>query len=412
MFEPIMLKASRLLKHIYFIVPAVCLLFYFDLVKPGYKSVDLNPHLNYFRDLADAFLHGRLDVINTINDRDLVHFNNKNYLYWPPMPAILYTPLVALFGNQLPDALINSLFGILNVWLIMKIVHQFSEKFQLKLQTKHLVWVGFFWGLGTVHFYMAMEGTVWFISQIMAQTFLFAAVYALLKMKSKYGALLVAGLFFAAAGYTRNNMVFAGFFLVLLYVSMHPRMPWKEWLPKGLVFGLPFIVFSILNAWYNYARFGDYFENGIQYHLMNPYFDANFKQHGYFSTAYLAHNFYVEVLHWPSFKFQFPFILKEEEGFGFMWGSPLFLLLLPAIFLQIRSYKNNYASQAIMHSHRLIRIGCWAAALPIAFVIFCIMGTGWYQFCARYTLDFQFFLLVYLLFSWQVLSVIRSNRHF
>ena len=112
----------------------------------------------------------------------------------------------------------------------------------------------------------------------------------------------------------------------------------------------------------------------------------------------------------PTFNSSFPFIQKEDEGFGFIWGSPLFLLLIPAIVLQIRTYSVGIKGKVAIVSQRLVRMGCWLAALPIAFVIFCIMGTGWYQFCARYTLDFQFFLTVYLLFSWQVLAVIPKIK--
>jgi hypothetical protein len=410
MFEPMLLNEGKTHKHLFWLVPFICLFFYFDWVKPGHKSIDLEPHLNYFRDLADAFLHGRLDVTSTLNDRDLVHFNNKLYLYWPPMPAVVYTPLVALFGPQLPDAFINILFGLLNIWLFMRIVHHLNQQFNLNLHNPHLLWMGFFWGLGTVHFYMSMEGTVWFVSQIMAQTFLFSSVLLLLKSKDKVVPLLLSGLFFAAAAYTRNNMVFVVFFLACLYLAMHPKLSWKNGIGKIIIFGIPFTLFSLLNAWYNYARFGDYFENGIQYHLMNPYFYENFKQNGYFSTYYLSHNFYTEVLHMPTFNSSFPFIQKEDEGFGFIWGSPLFLLLIPAIVLQIRTYSVGIKGEVAIVSQRLVRMGCWLAALPIAFVIFCIMGTGWYQFCARYTLDFQFFLTVYLLFSWQVLSLIPKIK--
>jgi hypothetical protein len=410
MFEPMEMNDNKTNKYIIWLVPFVCIFFYFDWIKPGHKSLDLESHLNYFRDLADAFLHGRLDVKNPLNDRDLVHYNNKLYLYWPPMPAVAYTPLVAIFGTHLPDAFINILFGILNIWLFMKIVLGLNQKFNLNFNTKQLLWVGFFWGLGTVHFYMSMEGTVWFVSQIMAQTFLFSSVVLLLKSKDKVVPLLLSGLFFAAATYTRNNMVFAIFFLACLYLAMHPKLSWKNGIGKTIIFGIPFILFSLLNAWYNYVRFGDYFENGIQYHLMNPYFFENFKQHGYFSTYYLSHNFYTEVVHMPSFTTSFPFIQKEDEGFGFIWGSPLFLILIPAVVLQIRTYKNPIKGNADILSQRIVRIGCWLAALPIAFVIFCIMGTGWYQFCARYTLDFQFFLVIYLLFSWQLLSVIPKIK--
>ncbi|HSU28965.1 MAG TPA: hypothetical protein VLJ68_11315 [Chitinophagaceae bacterium] len=398
-----MLKKLKRPEIVYIVVPVVCLLFYLGILKVGHHHFDLTAHHNYFRHLADAFLHGRLYIVNPPGDWDLVAYHDKYYIYWPPAPALVYMPLVAIFGVNLPDVLISSFFGMINVWLIMKICSLLAKRFSLALTHKHFAWIGIFWGLGTVHFYMSLNGGVWFVSQILAQTFLFSSVYFLLAKKSKFGSLILSGLFFALTAYTRNHLVFSIFFIFFLYMAMHPKMKFKEWMIRGFVFILPFIICSLLNGWYNYARFGNVLENGLAYHLMNPYFVENFKAYGYFSLHYFPYNFFVEVIRPPVVMLHRPWIKSEPEGFGFIWGSPLFLLLIPAFFLSVKHMVQRKMGD---RAARLIKTGSIAATIHIAFVIFTIMGTGWIQFCARYTLDFQFFLVVFLLFSWKDLLVI------
>lgn len=373
------------------------------MLKTGHKHLDLSAHINYFRDLADAFLHGRLNLLNPPATYDLVNFNQKLYLYWPPAPALVYMPLVYLFGLNLPDVLISSLFGMANVWLVMKICASLINKFSLNVSASGIAWIGIFWGLGTVHFYMSKDGSVWFVSQIMALTFLLSSILIFLTKRGLIS-LLTSGLLFGLAAYTRNHLVFSAFFFMFLYFALNPKEKLKTCLKNGTFFIIPFIALSILNLWYNYARFNNVFENGINYHIMHPYFLNNFNQHGYFSYHYIPYNFFVEVLHFPTLLLHSPFIKHEPEGFGFIWGSPLFLLLLPVFVIYIKSW---FGKQVNNSETQLIKTGTIAATIPIALVIFSIMGTGWMQFCARYTLDFQFFLVVFLLFSWQNLIKFR-----
>lgn len=397
-----MIKALRKPYWPYLIVPVFCLLCYMGLIKFGHKHLDLEPHLNYFRDLADAFLHGKLGLINPKTIGDLVLFDGNYYLYWPPVPTLIYVPLVALFGTQLPDALISSLFGMINVWLVMRICNHLSEKYSLELNAKHIIWIGIFWGLGTVHFYMSKEGTIWYVSQIMAQTFLLASVFSLLS-ENRYK-LLISGIFYALAVYTRNHLIFSIIFLFFLYFPLKKAIKIPKIFKDGLLFILPFLICTCLNFWYNYARFGNIIENGIQFHNMAPYFKENYELYGYFSWHYFPHNFFIEVIHFPTLLLHTPFIKHEAEGFGFIWGSPAFLLLFPALFIWM---KKIFIKKSFLTDSTFIQTASLLATIPVALVVFLIMGTGWMQFCARYTLDFQFFLLIFILICWDDLKKIK-----
>ena len=95
-------------------------------VNPTLKASAVNYH-NY---LADAFLHGQLSLrlIPLGSQLDLSLFNQKYYLYWPPLPAILLMPLVALFGVNFSDVIFTLIFAILNVSLVALLVRKVNEK--------------------------------------------------------------------------------------------------------------------------------------------------------------------------------------------------------------------------------------------------------------------------------------------
>ena len=55
----------------------------------------------YFNYLADSFLHGQLHLrLLPPTLHDLSFFHGRYYLYWPPMPAVVLTPFVAVFGGH------------------------------------------------------------------------------------------------------------------------------------------------------------------------------------------------------------------------------------------------------------------------------------------------------------------------
>lgn len=354
---------------------------------------------DYFNNLALSFTQGRLDVTDTREELDLIVFNGKKYLLWPPVPAVILAPLVALFGVDLPDRLINAIIGSLNVFLFLLLFRNLRSRYSLDfLSTNVILALGTFWALGTVHFYMSLSGKVWFISQIMAQTFLLAAIGQMLKRNKSNAAYLLAGLWFGLAVYTRNDLVFSGIFMAaLIYEDCKGKIFNKTFLIRLSIFGLFFIAFSLLNLEYNYLRFGNAFENGANYHLMADRFKLKFEKWGYLSTHYIPHNVYYEVFKMPELTSSPPFIVMDFDGFGLLWVSPLFLLLFPSFFYLIKKIKNGPELATMASNGSLMYAAALITILPIAFTIFTVMGTGELQFGARYTLDFHIFLCLLLL---------------
>ena len=303
----------------YVLVPLLVWIFYSGLIVSNGHFQLLAPHpRNYFKDLAQAFLHGRLNIACPAQSHciDLVFYNNKYYLYWPPVPAFVYMPLVCIFGLQTPDAFINGLFGTLNVFLLLVFIRRFSKRYQIIVSNKTLALLGLCWGLGTVHFYMSMQGSVWFVSQVMAQTFLLLSLNVFLAAKN-YQHYFFSGLYFALACFTRNDLVCVVFFMAALYYTSFRKNLTPFSFKSILFFMALFFVFAALNGWYNCARFGSIFNNGLAYHQMNAHFAENFKTYGFFSWHYIAMNIHREVWQLPPLSHSFPFLATTPKALAF-----------------------------------------------------------------------------------------------
>jgi len=72
--------------------------------------------LDYFVPLADAFLHGRLNILHPPSWlSELVNFRGNYYVVYPPMPAVLLLPFVALFGPSFDQGILSVILGGLGV---------------------------------------------------------------------------------------------------------------------------------------------------------------------------------------------------------------------------------------------------------------------------------------------------------
>ena len=394
-------KILSLLRNPYAWVPALCLLVYALHSGPGPIRYP------YFAELAAAFLRGELHIADPSNTHDLVLFDGRYYLYWPPVPALYFMPLVGLWGEQLSINATGWAFGALNIFLLMHSCRLLSARFGLRLRTIDIAAIGLFWGLGTTHFQLSANSEVWHVSQIMAQTALLGAVVAFLFGRH----LMITGTLFALAVYTRNDLVFAGLFFLALHRALYPQRRGWTLIQHGALFVVPFMIATGLNAWYNWARFGDPTENGLAYHQMSDYFHENFEQHGYFSIHYLPHNFWVEMLRPPAFSRDIPFLGYDPEGFGMLWASPLFFLVLPAGAIWLRRLMGvRGGASGDLRGYWWISGGSLAAAIPIALTIFLVMGTGWMQWGARYTLDFQAFFLFFVVAAWPQMQQWKGTR--
>ncbi|MCX7683405.1 MAG: hypothetical protein N2508_15800, partial [Anaerolineae bacterium] len=115
----------------------------------------LAPHFVY---LAEAFLRGRLDLVHVLSPPyDLTPFAGRWYVSFPPLPALLLVPSVALFGLGVSDIAFSVVVGALDVALFYR-----ALRYLLPAESKWRLWLCVLLGAGTPLWYCAALGSVWY----------------------------------------------------------------------------------------------------------------------------------------------------------------------------------------------------------------------------------------------------------
>lgn len=331
----------------------------------------------YFNYLADAFLHGQLYLrILPPSLHDLSFFNGHYYLYWPPMPAILLMPFVAMFGVGFSDVFLGVVVAAANVAVVAALLRAADRKGLISLGANYRASLVVFFALGTVHVVLALYGKVWFTAQLLGFLLVALAYLCALELNGAFSFLAV-GILMACAMLTRNHLLFAGIWPAYYLLE-------KNWNIRPKVYGyvmlalLPALVAGLLFLGYNLARFGNPFELGISYHRMDAFFLADYQKYGTFNAHYIPVNFYYQYIHYPLLS-----LLRLSPDL--LMGGSLFLLS-PVFFFAFRGAFRERGNPSAW----MLIISILATSVPILL----LMGTGWEQYGPRYTLDFTVPLLL------------------
>jgi len=170
-------RVERLLERVdpamiglFFVVVALGVYYFSDPVRDGY---------NHFVWQADAFLHGRFAISYPVTSGAWVNFYFQDVmplpaapgqlsyalLPFPPLPAVLMMPAVAVFGLATNAQLVGVVIGAINVGLAWRLTSHLTERRSVA------VLATVFFAFGTVHWYAAMLATTWFLAHVVAITF-------------------------------------------------------------------------------------------------------------------------------------------------------------------------------------------------------------------------------------------------
>ena len=324
---------------------------------------------HYFVPLADALLHGRLYVLEKppwLNE--LIPINGRFYVIYPPMPAILLLPQVAISGLKANQTLASVFWGSLNVSLVYLLMRKLTDNRRLQ------IWMVLLFGFGTIHWYLASIGKAWFFAHVTAFFFLTLAVYETFTNQRPF----LIGLLLGASYWSRLPTVLSlPFFLIMLS---------EKWLRKSndpslgninftplLKLGLGVGIFVILNFVYNYIRFGTPFD--IAYSIVAKEYAWVFTE-GLFNISYIPKHLWIFFLKPPVLTSKPPYVMPSLMGMSILITTPAFIY---SIFGGIRNK---------------LALACWSAIIPIALLEFTYGNTGWMQFGYRFAVDFYPFLLV------------------
>ncbi|MBI6545391.1 MAG: hypothetical protein HY692_01270 [Cyanobacteria bacterium NC_groundwater_1444_Ag_S-0.65um_54_12] len=352
-------------------------------------------HFNYHVHLAEAFLQGKLYLLNPPAWlTELAWYQGRPYVYYGPLPSVLLLPLVAIFHESLNLARICTVLGAINVGLVWRLLER------LGCSTKTTAWLTAVFAVGSVQFWVSSYGNTWLFAQLCANCFLLTGALEVLGKRRGW----LIGLVLGSAVLSREACLLAiPCYLILLNL---PR--WRFPSSAGFFVGLS--AWGLAAAWYNWARFGNPLDNGYLYAnqaLWHP-------PHGSFSLHYLITMLPAYFWRGPTFVPHPPFALLTDHGLSLFWTTPVFLLLFPAAnaILQGRAVREATAeaskdetvdsgARPTPHRYqpyrdRTVAVAAWSSLLPMAGLYLLYFWDGWRQFGARYSLDYTPFILIIL----------------
>jgi hypothetical protein len=283
------------------------------------------PHFVY---LADSLLHGQLDNrVAPPNDNDWIRTKDKTYVSFPPFPAILMMPFVALFGLQFNDVLFTLPFAALNVLLMFWVLRMFAREGFSPMGEKENLWLTALFGFGTVNFCSSVVGEVWFTAHVIGLTLTLLYILCATRARRPF----LAGLLLVLAFDTRANLAFtAGYFLLQLFF---PRREDGRFAAGSLLdiakkcawFFFPILIVGGLQMWMNYARFKNAFEFGHSF-IGGPA-GTRIKEHGLYAYHYLEWNLKAMLIKLPTLSGKFPYIGYDPDGMSIFLTTPIFARL-------------------------------------------------------------------------------------
>ena len=333
---------------------------------------------------------------------------------FPPLPALVLLPFVALWGLATNAQLVAAVLGALAVgaawWALGR----------LPVRPRTRIAATLFFGLGTVFWYASMLGTTWYLAHIVAAGLTFLALGVALGADSpaatrslrrwpgpprRWGEPLdprqfAAGFLLGLAATARLTVIFGAPFLVLVGGGGSWR---RRGLSAALGAALPLLAF----AGYNLATTGQLFHPGYEYQYRLEASSYSFL--GYNPAwaiedpRYLPQNLALMLGGLPDllpacppgaarglFDAACPYLVPSPIGMSLLLTSPGWLLALAAL--------RDYGRSRIV-------TGAVIATVLIAVVNLMHFSQGWVQFGYRFSNDFApFGLLLVALGSEQLLE--------
>ena len=362
----------------------------------------VHTQFHFFVPLSEAFLKGRIYVdqmkfelhemipdeeVKTGIYQELVDGQQgKYYVIFPPLPAVIIMPVVAIFGDSTNQSIISMIVASVSVAISFFVFESILD------DNRKVYWMTALYAFGSMLWYHAVVGSGWYFAQVCASPFIWLAVYFTLKKKN----LFFIGSFIGLAYLCRFPAILS--FPFFLYLSSNQWLKVKKVDYTKLLsfFGSMafFVAISLVYNWVRYHHLGHY---GYTLLELRPYNINNEYSYGSYSINYVTRNFKAMLDSFPKISNSFPYLIPNMTSMA-LW------FVFPAILLMIKTpFRNKLAIAS------LLAIIC---VLPSTLLH---GGVGSSQFGYRYALDIMPFLLILIALSikkefllWQKTLIILS----
>ena len=313
----------------------------------------------------------------------------RHFVSFPPMPAVLMLPFVAIWGMSFNDVLFTVVMAAVNMVLAWSLLLQLGRMGLTRLAPRDLGWLLVMFGFGTAHLWCSVLGQVWFTALVVGVTFNLLYVRAVLSRR-----FFLAGAALAFAFAARTPLLYATVFAAAAlffpdgrFVSLRDGRFWRD----GLRFAAMPLVVGLLLMAANYARFERLGEFGHTYLAYGQL--ERIKQWGLFNYHFLSRNLAALFALLPKLQSTAPYVVVSKHGLAIWLTTPAFLYLL---------WPRQRSTSTAVSLHR----SAWATVAAIAASHLFYQNTGWEQFGYRFQMDYLPFLLVLLAMGRDRLSLL------
>jgi hypothetical protein len=355
-------------------------------IDPTQQSID--PHLIL---QAQAWLHGHLDIGVHIHDSIII--NGKVYIIYPPLPALMMLPFVAILGDKFSDVWFTWAFAALNIILLFRTLEVMRvRRITNRTSLENLI-IAITFGFGTIALWLCLGGRIWFTVQTIS---IFGIMITLHSTLSRRWPLATLGV--GMVMLTRTSEVLIG--IVPLIVYLHDlgvrRRIQRQWhfLPQRwpstrelAVTLAPFFVALLIYLVHNELYFGNPLSTGFDIQNQQLYPEIKY---GVINWHYIWPNFVVDFLRWPSFNYVSQFDVNPQTdlvtggiGTSMFFSTPLLLIF---IFTPQGKTPQTW-----------LRNTFWVTTAIMLLTILAYCTAGWSQVGARYL--FPLYPLLFLLLA-------------
>jgi hypothetical protein len=376
---------------------------------------------NHFAHLADAWLHGRHDLRGGApgyaGNNDFAVFEGKTFISFPPFPAMLMLPIVAIAGS--PENFRDAQFIVWLAGIGPAVLFLVLEKLRRTARTTRTeaenLQLALLFAFGTVYFFTAVQGTVWFAAHVVGIGL--AAMFVLYALDAERP--IVAGLLLGCMFLTRTTTLLLGVFFVFELIrvaytrrSLEPLpaegtlgerikktfdgVDWGWFTKRMVLFALPVAGALLLASWMNYQRFHDPRPWAFGHEYLTVGWQVRIRRWGLFSYHFLPRNLGVMLASLP---WRFPpgeVVAAARPPFVISGHGLALWFTTPFYFWLLRPQKATYLTWA----------AAFAALGPLVMNLL-YQNSGWFQFGYRFSNDYAVMLFVML-----AIGVRRMGRVF
>ncbi len=293
------------------------------------------------------------------------------YMSFPALPTLLMLPSAAISGRDGNDVIPTLLIAAAILPLTLLVLRRLAAAGISKRSLREDLWLVGALAFGSVLFFSAVGGKVWYTAQIVGVAL--ALVYAWASIEAARP--VVAGLALGAAALTRTPMAFM--FPLFAFEAWRMAKGDRKAVARTLVrFAIPIACFAIAGMIYNYVRFASPTEFGHTY--LDVRQQPLIEQYGLASYHYLARNLAVAFTLLPELPGHAPWIQIGGHGLAMWVTTPLLVLLVWP------------------HDKPALHRALWLTVACVALPSLCYMNSGWVQFGYRFSLDYMPFLIMLL----------------